>query len=128
MNGLIIGAGALAAIILIGHATVGRREYFLPMKAADFDPYARRVMEFVWHMSTVSIALMCLALLGVGFGYAPVGGELLVLFATAHFVAWGLVHLLLGLTSGLPRAPMRMFQWVLFLCVAITAWFGVTMS
>ena len=128
MNGLIIGAGALAAIILIGHATVGRREYFLPMKAADFDPYARRVMEFVWHMSTVSIALMCLALLGVGFGLAAAGGELLVLFATAHFVAWGLVHLLLGLTSGLPRAPMRMFQWILFLCVAVTAWFGLTMD
>jgi hypothetical protein len=128
LNGLIIGAGTLATIILIGHCTVGRRDYFLPMKEADFDPYARRVMEFVWHMSTVSIALMCAALLGAGFGLTPAGSELLVLFATAHFVVWGLVHLSLGLSSGLPRAPMRMFQWVLFLCVAVTAWFGLTMG
>ncbi len=125
MNGFIIASGVLAAAMLLAHSTLGRRNYFLPMTAADFDPYARRVMEFVWHMSTVAIALMTLGLLAVGLGYVTEGGNLLGWFICAHFLAWGVVHLLLGLTSGLPHAPARMFQWVLFLAVAATAGFGL---
>ena len=125
MNGFIIASGILATAMLIGHSTLGRRDYFLPMTRADFDPYARRVMEFVWHMSTVAIALMAAALLALGLGYLTVGGELLGWFVFAHFLAWGLVHLLLGLTSGLPGAPVRLFQWVLFLAVAATAGIGL---
>ena len=126
MNGFITTSGLLAVVMLIGHSTLGRRDYFLPMRGADFDPYARRVMEFVWHMATIAIALMSLALLAVGCGYLAEGGRLLVWFAGAHFLLWGLVHVVLGLTSGLPRAPIRIFQWVLFLSVAITAAIGLT--
>ena len=125
MNGFIIASGILAAAMLVGHSTLGRRDYFLPMTRADFDPYARRVMEFVWHMSTVALALMAVALLAAGFGYVSEGGHLLGWFIFAHFLAWGLVHLLLGLTSGLPRAAARMFQWALFLAVAATAGIGL---
>ncbi len=68
---------------------------------------------------------VALGLLAVGLGYVTEGGNLLGWFICAHFLAWGVVHLLLGLTSGLPHAPARMFQWVLFLAVAATAGFGL---
>ncbi len=98
MNWLVIVSGILAAAMLIGHSTLGRRDYFLPMTRAEFDPYAKRIMEFVWHMTTVALVLMTLALLAVGFGYVTEGGHLLGWFVFAHFLGWGLVHLALGLT------------------------------
>ena len=66
MNVLLVIAGVLATGVLIGHSTLGRRDYFLPMLSAEFDPYAKRIMSFVWHMSTLSLCLMALALLALG--------------------------------------------------------------
>lgn len=125
MNVLVLVAGTLAAFVVVGHVTLGRRDYFLPMLAADFDPLAKRVMEFVWHLSTLTLALMALVLLAVGFGYLPEAGALLGWFVFAHYLGWGIIHLLLGLTSGLPRAPVRMFQWILFFAIAATAGVGL---
>ena len=98
------------------------------MTRAEFDPYAKRVMEFVWHMTTAALVLMTLALLAVGSGHVTGGGQILGWFVFAHFLGWGLVHLLLGLTSGLPKAVTKMFQWVLFLSVAVTAGIGLAMN
>ena len=125
MNVLILISGLLAAGVLLGHSILGRRMYFLPMIEADFDPYARRIMEFVWHMSTVALSLMTLALLAIGLGRAGEGAELLGWFIFAHFLLWGLLHLLLGATSGLERAVFRLFQWTFFLAVAATCGAGL---
>jgi hypothetical protein len=126
MNVLLVIAGVLATGVLIGHSTLGRRDYFLPMLSAEFDPYAKRIMSFVWHMSTLSLCLMALALLALGFGHLPEGGPILGWFVFAHFLGWGVIHLLLGLTSGLPRAVARMFQWVLFFVVAALTGLGLS--
>lgn len=128
MNWIIIVSGILAAAVTLGHSTLGRRDYFLPMTRAEFDPYAKRVMEFVWHMATVSLILLTLALLALGFGFVEEGGQILGWFVFAHFLGWGIVHFLLGITSGLPSAISRMFQWILFLLVAATAGVGLALG
>ena len=57
MNWFLIASGLAAAFMLAGHSTIGRRQFFLPMLGASFDPTAKRVMEFVWHMSTAALVL-----------------------------------------------------------------------
>ena len=57
MDFWLIGSGAVAAFMLIGHATMGRKQFFLPMLDVSFDPAAKRVMEFVWHMATAALVL-----------------------------------------------------------------------
>lgn len=125
MNLYLLAAGGLAVAILGGHLFLGAKMFYHPMLAADFDPYAKRIMTFVWHFSTVSLVLNALALLGAGMGYGGDGARWLAGFAMAHYLILGLLHLFLGATSGLPRAVTQLFQWIFFLIVAVVAGFGL---
>ncbi|NQV21096.1 MAG: hypothetical protein HQ511_06745 [Rhodospirillales bacterium] len=129
MNGYLTASGLLATFILVGHSTIGRKQFFLPMLDSAFDPAAKRVMEFVWHMSTVSLALPPVVLLYAGWTNVEGSASLyLIAYLAVQFAAWGAVHLLLVSTSGLPGAVYKMFQWVLFLAVGGLTWAGLSLA
>ena len=129
MNGYFLVSGVLAAFMLVGHSTIGRKQFFVPMLAATFDRTSKRIMEFVWHMATVSLVLPPIVLIysGLRAGADP-ATEILIGFIGLQFAAWGLVHLLLVATSGLRGAIYKLFQWSLFLAVAVTAFAGLALS
>ncbi len=117
--------------MVVGHGTLGRSQFFLPMLAADFDPTSKRIMAFVWHMSTITLAVAALALLYGGLGYLepavlePAVLEPLAVYAGIQFLAYGALHLFLVTTSKLSGAVYKQFQWSLFLAVGGTALLGV---
>ncbi len=122
MNILLLVSGGLAAFMVAGHSTIGRKQFFLPMLAADFDPTSKRIMSFVWHMSTLTLVAAAVGLLYAGAGrLTPEAAGPLVLYAGLQFLAYGAVHLFLVSTSRLPGAVYKQFQWSLFLAVGITA-------
>ena len=67
MNIRLLISAALAAFMVAGHCTLGRKQFFLPMLEADFDATAKRIMSFVWHMSTVNLVLASAALFYAAF-------------------------------------------------------------
>ena len=104
--------------MLVGHSTIGRRQFFQPMLDATFDSTAKRTMEFVWHMSTVSLVLPPIVLLYAGITTTDTQAQhYIVIYLALQFAAWGVDHLPLTTTSGLPGEIYKMFQWVLFLTV-----------
>ena len=126
VNTLLIVSGGLAAFMVVGHGTLGRRKFFLHMLAADFDPTSKRIMAFVWHMSTITLAVAALALLYGGFGYIePAVLGPLAAYAGIQFLAYGALHLFLVTTSKLAGAVYKQFQWSLFRAVGGTALLGV---
>jgi hypothetical protein len=129
MNGFLTASGFIAAFMLVGHSTIGRKQFFLPMRNATFDPSAKRVMEFVWHMSTVALVLPPAVLLYAA--WTDVNGAALyylVAYLGLQFGAWGAVHLALMSSSGLPGAVYKMFQWSLFLMVGGLIWAGLALA
>lgn len=126
MNIYLTAAGVVAAFMLVGHSTVGRKQFFLPMLEVSFDPTSKRIMEFVWHMATASLVLPPVVLLYAGIqGLNDPALNYLVGFIALQFAAWGGVHLALVSTSGLPGAVYKMFQWSLFLAVGGLGWTGL---
>ncbi len=125
MNILLLISGCLAAFMVVGHSTIGKKQFFDPMLEADFDPTSKRIMTFVWHMSTVSLlaatAGLIYAALIAGAGTAM---TVLAVFIGIQFLVIGAVHLFLVTTSGLSGAVYKQFQWVLFLAVGMTAIMG----
>lgn len=96
------------------------------MLAADFDPTSKRIMAFVWHMSTATLVIAAATLLYGGLGFvAEAALGPLALYVAIQFLAYGAVHLLLVSTSKLPGAVYKQFQWSLFLAVGGTALAGV---
>jgi hypothetical protein len=126
MNGLLIASGLVAAFMLVGHGTIGRKQFFLPMLGADFDPVAKRTMEFVWHMSTAALVLPPVVLLYAGIkGVGVEAVTIVVAYLALQYLTWGVVHFAVTTTSGLPGAMYKMFQWMLFLAVGGLAMAGV---
>jgi len=125
MNSYLLISAGLAAFMLIGHNTIGRKQFFLPMLAADFDLVAKRMMGFVWHLSTAALALPPFVLAYAGSDPAIAAEyRALIIFLAVQYGIIGLIHLVNALTSGIPGAPIKLFQWILFFAVAGTAWMG----
>ncbi len=126
MDTLLLISAGLAASMVLGHSTIGRKQFFLPMLGATFDPTAKRIMAFVWHMSTATLVVAAAALLYAGLGYTgDAAGDPLVLYVALQFLAFGAIHLVLVSTSKLPGAVYKQFQWSLFFAVGVTALAGV---
>ncbi|MDP7668236.1 MAG: hypothetical protein QF738_09285 [Rhodospirillales bacterium] len=129
INTYLVISGLIAAFVLVGHSTIGRKQFFLPMVEATFDPRAKRIMEFVWHMSTASLVFPPLVLLYAGFAGADgQAWKYLIAYLAVQYAAWGAAHLLIVTTSGLPGAMYKLFQWALFLAVGGFAWAGIGLA
>lgn len=124
MNGFLIASGLTAAFVTFGHFVFGIRWYLQPMLNAGFPDIPKKVMHAVFHYVTVFLILSTLALLAAGAGYLSNPG-LLVRFIALNYFLFGCWQLFLIFTSGIPGAVYRMFQWVLFLVIAVCAWAGV---
>jgi hypothetical protein len=125
MNILLLISGCLAAFMVVGHSTIGKKQFFDPMLEADFDPTSKRIMTFVWHMSTVSLLAATSALIYAGLiaGDGP-AMRVLAVFVGIQFLVIGALHLSLVATSHLPGAVYKQFQWILFFAVGLTAIMG----
>jgi hypothetical protein len=125
MNVWLIVSGLFALFVVVGHFTIGRKSYLKPMLDASFDGVAKRVMQSVFHYNSVNLVLMTILLLSVGFGLDIQGGSaVLVKFAIIHFALFAIVQIILASTAKIEKAFMKMFQWLLFILIAVFAWLG----
>jgi hypothetical protein len=125
MNWPIFIAGMGAAACALGHFTVGRQQYLKPMLAASFDDVAQRVNHCVFHYVSVFLVLSAVALLLIGAGLAfSTGATLLVKFIAIHYVGFAVTQIIIAATSGIQNAIFKMFQWMIFVFIAVFAWIG----
>ncbi len=125
MNGPIFIAGIAAAFCTLGHFTVGRKQYLLPMLAATFDDVAKKVNQCVFHYVSVFLVLSAAALLAIGSGAAlPAGTAGLARFIALNYALFAVVQIIIAATSGIQGAIFKMFQWTIFMFIAVFAWIG----
>ena len=126
MNVLIVLAGVVGALTTVGHFVVGSRRFLAPMLAAPIEDVPRKVMHCVFHYISTYLVLSTAALLLVGFGACVgEGTTALVQFIAINYLVFALWQLLIAFGSGIPRAPLKLFQWVFFLLIAVLSWLGV---
>jgi len=127
MNELIILSGIFALSTTLGHFTVGKKQFLLPMLEADFDLVAKKVMHSVFHYVSVFLILSSVLLLLTGMG-AIQGGEakLAVQFVALNYFAFAVWQLVIAIGSGIPKGPFKLFQWVFFILISTTALLGST--
>jgi hypothetical protein len=125
MNWLVIVAGLTGAATTLGHFTVGSKQFCAPMLDASFDPVPKKVMHCVFHYVSAYLILSTIALLGIGFGHiAGDGTSLLVRFIAVNYAVFAVWQIALAATSGIEKGIFKLFQWVFFTIIAVTAWLG----
>ena len=125
MNWPIFIAGLAAAFCTLGHFTAGRKLYLQPMLAASFDDVAKKVNHCVFHYVSVFLVLsaVCLVLVGAGFTFNT-DTALLVKFIAIHYALFATAQIIIAATSGIQNALFKMFQWTIFVFIAVFAWMG----
>ena len=67
MNWWLTAGGLMASICASGHAIVGRRMFYRPIKSAITDGLHAGVLTGMWHLITIHFALSALALFVLSF-------------------------------------------------------------
>lgn len=126
MNWPILIAGIIGALTVIGHFTVGRRDFLNPLLGAPMEDVPKKVMHCVFHYISAFLVISTLALLAVGVGVKFKSGyTLLVDFIAIHYASFAVIQLVIALKSGIPRPALKLFQWIFFSLIAIFAWLGL---
>lgn len=123
MNYLVLISGIFATLTTAGHFLIGRKWYLLPMLEASFDPVAKKVIHAVFHYVSVFLITSSAALLLAGLGLQQ-PSDTLVKYIALNYALFALWQLGLAFASDIPRAPLKMFQWVFFILIAAFAWLG----
>jgi hypothetical protein len=48
----------------------------------------------------------------------------MVQFIAVHFALFAVTQLIIAATSKIPNAVFKMFQWIIFVVIAVFAWLG----
>ena len=125
MNWLVIISGLVAAFCTVGHFAIGSKQFLQPMLQASFDDVPKKVMHCVFHYVSVYLVLSTIFLLAIGLGYnfnsEP---SLLVKFIAIHYAVFAVSQLIIAATSKIQNAFFKLFQWIFFTLIAVTAWLG----
>ncbi len=125
MNGPIFISGLAAVFCTLGHFTVGSKHYLKPMLAASFDDVAKKVCHCVFHYISVFLVLSSVYLVLAGSGFAfTTDSDLIVKFIAIHYAAFAAIQIIIAATSGIQKAVFKMFQWTIFMFIAVFAWTG----
>lgn len=125
MNWPIFISGLAAALSTLGHFTVGRRQYLKPMLAASFDDVAKKVNHCVFHYISVFMVLSAICLVMIGAGVTFNTDTVLVSKLIAiHYASFAVIQIIIAATSGIQNAIFKLFQWTIFVFIAVFAWVG----
>ncbi len=122
---MVIVSGVFAAACVVGHFTVGSKSFLQPMLRADFGLVPKRTMHCCFHYVSAFLVLSAVALLGLGFGLITLDGSSFVIrFIAANWAAFAMIQILIVLACRVEKGLIKMFQWVLFLGVAVFGYLG----
>jgi hypothetical membrane protein len=126
MNLPIFVAGLVAGFITLGHFTIGSTRYLKPMLQASFDDVPKKINHCVFHYISAFLVLSAVFLLLIGAGFNnQADTSWLVKFIAFNYGFFALVQIIIAATSGIRNAIFKMFQWMLFVFVAVFAWVGI---
>lgn len=127
MNWMVFISGLIAGFVNLGHFTVGRKEFLLPMLKAEFDEVPKKVMQCVFHYISAYVILSFIVLMAIGFGFRFGSSDaVLVKFIAVNYFFFAVTQIVIAATSNIPKGVIKLFQWIFFILIAIFAWFGTT--
>ncbi len=125
MNRALIVSGLIALVCTIGHFAISGKAFLKPMLGASFDEAPKVVMHCVFRFVSVDFVLATIVLLAAGFGVTfGFDVRLLVIFIGIHFALYGIVEVVLVLTSGIKGGLTKIYLWSISLLIAIFAFIG----
>jgi hypothetical protein len=121
MNYFIFMSALIALVAFIGHCTMGRKEYLLPVMNSEIDIVPKKVMQSLFHYMTVFLILSTLILLAGSHHLCPLYDYVhnMIRFIGIVYAFFAIAQFLVALSSGIPGGVFKLFQWVFWALIAL---------
>lgn len=126
MNFFIFISALIALVAIIGHLSMGKKEYLKPVLDSDIDIVPKKVMQSLFHYMTVFMVLSTIILLAGSHELCPMYDYVhnMIRFIGIVYAFFALTQFIIALTSGIPGGVFKMFQWVFWALIAALAIIG----
>lgn len=120
MNTYSLIAGIIAGIAAVGHFTFGTKLYLRPLNSSGLDGIVKGIFQSIFHYVSIfftlsSFILIMIGVRGSGCSFDPI---LALGFIGGNYFIFGLVQLILTLSSEIKGAPYKMFQWIFWFIIS----------
>jgi len=126
MNYFIFISALITLVAIIGHFTMGRKEYLKPVLDSDADILPKKVMQSVFHYMSVFLVLSMIVLFAGSHELCPLYDYVhnMIRFIAIVYAFFALIQFIIALTSGIPGGVFKIFQWVFWALIAAAAVIG----
>jgi len=126
MNYFILISAILSLAAVIGHFTMGRKDYLKPVLNSDIDIVPKKVMQSCFHYMSVTLVLSTIILLAGSYHSCPMYDYVhnMVRFIGILFGLFAVSQFIIAATSGIPGGVFKLFQWVFWALISAFAILG----
>ena len=130
MNYLTLIAGIIALTAVIGHFTMGTKQYLKPVMKSDIDEIPKGVMKSLFHyMSTFMIITTCF-LIWSSFGMCTLFEHTneVALFIGIIYGGFAISQFIIAAISPVKMGVFKMFQWIFWAAIAVFSILGAILT
>lgn len=128
MNYYFLASGILGLVAVIGHFTMGKKEYLKPVLDSNIDDVPKAIMHGLFHYASVFMVLSTIVLIGNAFNCTMdncvINSNTVVKFIALTYAGFGIVQIVIAVTSKVNKGIFKLFQWVFWLLIAALAFLG----
>ena len=130
MNYYFLASGILGLFAVIGHFTMGKKEYLQPVLDSNIDDVPKTIMRGLFHYASVFMVLSTIVLIGNAFNITLdnciVNSITVVRFIALTYTGFGIVQIIIAAHSKVDKGVFKLFQWVFWLLIAAFAFMGAS--
>jgi len=126
MNYFIFVSAMISLVAVIGHFTMGRKAYLLPVLDSDIDMVPKKVMQSLFHYMSVYLVLSSIILFAGSHHLCPLYDYVqnMIRFIGIVYAFFAVTQFIIALTSGISGGVFKMFQWVFWALISAFAILG----
>lgn len=124
MNYFILISAIIALAAVIGHFTMGKKEYLMPVLNSDIDIVPKKVMHSLFHYMSVFMVFSTIILFAGSSTQCPLYEYVhnMIRFISIVYAGFAISQFAIAASSGIKSGPFKMFQWIFWALVAL---FGI---
>ena len=126
MNYFILISAILSLAAVIGHFTIGRKDYLKPVLNSDINIVPKKVMHSLFHYMSVFMVLSTIILFAGSSQTCPLYDYVhnMIRFIGIVYAFFAVTQFIIAITSGISGGVLKMFQWVFWTLISASAILG----
>jgi hypothetical protein len=126
MNYFILISAILSLAAVIGHFTMGRKDYLKPVLNSDIDIVPKKVMHSLFHYMSVFMVLSTIILFAGSSQSCPLYDYVhnMIRFIGIVYASFAVTQFIIAITSGISGGVFKLFQWVFWALISACAILG----